>query len=505
MEQRKDKVIYYIKAIFAQNNKSNKKIKILGTTFIKNNKIKCKIIYKNKFCELKEYLEDVDINYNHKDINKIKLTFFNNIIDISYIFYKCDSLISLSDSKTKYNTKMIKSGNIIKFNTKNQKLKMENIIQRINKNENSFVQIYISNMKYMLYGCHNLYDLFDISNFDISYVTDMSHIFGLCESLASLPDISKWNTSNVTKMKSLFNGCQSLTSLPKISEWNISKVNNISYMFCECNLLISLPDISKWNTNKVNDMSYIFSGCNSLISLPDISKWNTSKVKLMNNIFFGCCLLKSLPDISEWNTSNATNMSYMFCECNSLISLPDISNWDTSNVKFMNSMFYECSSLKSFPNLIEWDIFKVIEMKDIFEGCKPFLKLPNFLMWNIQNDFFKNEEYKFYEVIYKPDKNNKERVRILNVYFAIKNNNYCKIIYKNKIYEMTEYFENIDANYNHKDTITFILSVNIKCIDFSYMFHECKSLVSISDISQKDIPINISGNSNIVIIQLKKK
>ena len=89
----------------------------------------------------------------------------------------------------------------------------------------------------------------------------------------------------------------------------------------------------------------------------------------------------------------------------------------------MNSMFYECSSLKSFPNLIEWDIFKVIEMKDIFEGCKPFLKLPNFLMWNIQNDFFKNEEYKFYEVIYKPDKNNKERVRILNVYFAIKNNN----------------------------------------------------------------------------------
>ena len=43
--------------------KSN--LRIFGIIFVKNNLNKCKIIYKDKEYELKEYLFEIDKNYNH--------------------------------------------------------------------------------------------------------------------------------------------------------------------------------------------------------------------------------------------------------------------------------------------------------------------------------------------------------------------------------------------------------------------------------------------------------
>ena len=48
--------------------KSNKdgKVQIFGTYFVKNNKQNCKIIYNNKEYEIKEYINDIDNEYNNK-------------------------------------------------------------------------------------------------------------------------------------------------------------------------------------------------------------------------------------------------------------------------------------------------------------------------------------------------------------------------------------------------------------------------------------------------------
>ena len=127
-----------------------KKVKILDEDFIKKNKDKAKILYKNKIYELKEYFEDIDTNYNHKDLIKFKIIFIHNIIDMSYMFFNCDKLISLSD-----------------------------------KNE--------TNIKI--------------------YITDSLSMFYECNSLISFPDISKWNTSNVEDIGSMFDGCNSLITL----------------------------------------------------------------------------------------------------------------------------------------------------------------------------------------------------------------------------------------------------------------------------------------------------
>ena len=43
-----------------------------------------------------------------------------------------------------------------------------------------------------------------------------------------------------------------------------------------------------------------------------------------------------------------------------------------------------------------------------------------------------------------------DELRIFGEYFIKQNRNKCKIIYNNKKYKLTEFFEGIDKNLNHK-------------------------------------------------------
>ena len=141
------KARYYLIAIYKPDENNNEGVKILDENFIKINKDRAKILYKNKIHELKEYFEDIDENYNHKDLIKFKIIFIHNIIDMSYMFYDCYSLISLSDN-----------------NETNIKI----------------------------------------------YIIDSYCMFFRCNSLISFPDISKWNTSNVNNMSNMFYECNSI-------------------------------------------------------------------------------------------------------------------------------------------------------------------------------------------------------------------------------------------------------------------------------------------------------
>ena len=308
--------------------KGKYKIKSFGEQFIKNNKNKCKMVYKGKEMNLSLFYT----NKRNENILEIKLVNINNITDMSYMFFGCDSLMFLPD--------------ISKWNTSN-----------------------VTNMKSMFHNCSSLLCLPDISNWNTSKVSDMSYLFCFCFSLKYLPNISKWDTSKVKNMSNMFSFCSSLSSLPDISKWNTSNVIDLNSMFYECKLLLSLPNLSKWNTSKVFNMSSIFCNCYSLLSLPDISRWNTSNVETMNEIFCNCSSLSSLPDISKWDTSNVNDMSNMFDNCESLSSLPDISKWDTSNVTNMKSMFENCEELTHLPNISKWNTSNVNNMSRMFILC----------------------------------------------------------------------------------------------------------------------------------------
>ena len=81
------------------------KIQIFSDDFVKNNKDKCKIVYKDKESELTSFLK-VDKEDINKDLCIIKLRGINNITDTSYMFYGCYLLISLPDI-SKWNTSNI--------------------------------------------------------------------------------------------------------------------------------------------------------------------------------------------------------------------------------------------------------------------------------------------------------------------------------------------------------------------------------------------------------------
>ena len=76
-------------------------LRIFGKKYVVNNRNKCKIIYENKKYKLREYLEDIDNNYKIKNIIKLKLYDSINITDMSYMFYGCYHLFSISESEKK--------------------------------------------------------------------------------------------------------------------------------------------------------------------------------------------------------------------------------------------------------------------------------------------------------------------------------------------------------------------------------------------------------------------
>ena len=170
-----------IKLKYQYDNKENN-ISFFGLNFIKSNKKKCSIIFNNKGYNLINNTKEFRYIKKNEFI-QIKLKIIENITDLSYMFFKCFSLISLQG--------------ISKLNTNN-----------------------VNNMSCLFYGCSSLKYLPDLSKWNINKVIYIKGIFCLCCSLLSLPDISKWNIQNVINISGLFLGCSSLRILPDISKWN---------------------------------------------------------------------------------------------------------------------------------------------------------------------------------------------------------------------------------------------------------------------------------------------
>ena len=90
------------------------------------------------------------------------------------------------------------------------------------------------------------------------------------------------------------------------------------------------------------------------------------------------------------------------------------------------------------------------------------------------------------DIIYKADDNNKDKIRLFGEKFVKTNKEKCKIIYKDKEYELTEYLEDIDSQHNYKEEILIKLLMNNNINNISYMFYESKFLSSILDKSKKN-------------------
>ena len=186
---------------------------------------------------------------NKKYLDEVLTTDKYKVVNMYYMFYRCNSLTSLDVSN---------------WNTNN-----------------------VTDMSYMFNYCRDLTSL-NVSNWDTSNVTNMYYMFGDCN-LTTL-DVSNWDTSNVTNMSHMFYNCYDLTSLD-VSNWNTSNVTSMDSMFENCNSLTSL-DVSNWDTSNVTDMYYMFFNCNKLTTVTGII--DMSKVSSYISMLQGTSKLQSI-------------------------------------------------------------------------------------------------------------------------------------------------------------------------------------------------------------------
>ena len=320
------------------------------------------------------YLLEDYYNQENKNIT-VKLIEKNEIIDMSYMFHKCVSLLSII--------------NFSKWKT--------------NK---------VNNTSYMFYGCSSLIDLTGISTIITDKVIDISYMFFGCISLKYLPDISKWDLKNVKNKENILANINERTreiyynKLRKFMSnqieliYQLNKNNKDGYInlfgkaFVEnnknnClliinNILFDIKDKYYYNIqesniddilivkliekNSISDMSYMFYGCKNLISVINISYWDTINVTNMKSMFHLCKNLKSLGNLSELRVENVIDFSYMFYGCNSLTNLEDISKWNIYKASNISYLFYDCISLKKLPDIKKLNLKNIVHKENLFSN-----------------------------------------------------------------------------------------------------------------------------------------
>ena len=134
-------------------------VRIFGDTFVNNNKENYQMIINGKKYDLCPVFNIKNLK-ERKEVLEVKLKELKPPTDLSYMFFKCTNLLSLSD--------------VSKWNTNN-----------------------VTTMKGMFQFCTSLIYAPGVAKLNTDNVTDLSYMFCECVSLPSLPDISRWNTTNV--------------------------------------------------------------------------------------------------------------------------------------------------------------------------------------------------------------------------------------------------------------------------------------------------------------------
>ena len=530
----------FFEMIFSKNEKS-KVTKIFDSKFVKDNKYKYKILYKNKIYPLKSEFLSTD---NKIKQFKIKLVYFTASVNIINFLKRCKSYYSIYTNKKykkNYNkfmeflkfpcnykiTQKIKSRNprfiyifgknfvnnnknkcIIVHNDKIYSL-MEYILFKdiIIKEDNKFVYYYrelvkIYNKSYMFCSCNSLeefsyleYSETKIENEKIKYDIDYDYE----ESDESNSFYSK-NSNNIETLEnrnlssdknSIFEIYHPLNEIDNKIQKMKMKMNgllNIKHMFEGCLNLKLLINIPKLN---VMDMSYTFCLCSSLASIPGISEWDTSNAINMAHMFEDCHSLKELPDISKWNTEKVKEMSYMFYKCDSLISLPDISNWKIKNVTNLSYMFSRCTSLLALPDISKWNTENVTNISYIFSTCSSLLEMPHISQWNTSNVIEMNNIFeKCSSLMLLPDIsewNTNKVINMSNIFVGCKLLNYLPNISKwntDNVIDINGMLAGCTSLIKLPDISKWSLK---KVIDISNLFTNCISLISLPDISKWNV------------------
>ena len=295
-----------------------------------------------------------------------------NKINLSYMFYNCTSLKSITvDSYPRqnisdmsymfYNCISLTSIDLEKFSTSN----VLNI-----------------DLSYMFYNCNLLTTI----KFHPTYtgVSNMSYMFYNCTSLTSINNLDKFSTGNNLNidLSYTFYNCHLLKTIKFHPTY--TGVSNMSYMFYNCTSLTSINNLDKFSTgNNLNiDLSYTFYNCKEIETIKFISGDKSFGINKIDYMFYNCSKLEKI-NLSPFRADSSIhlNMSYLFYNCQNLTEV-DITN-NYFYISDTIQMFYNCVKLEKltfYPNRL----YKNISMSKMFYNC---IKLQS-IDFNIGNSYF---------------------------------------------------------------------------------------------------------------------
>ena len=216
----------------------------------------------------------------------------------------------------------------------------------------------LSNGYRMFCGCNNL------TNFtsDLSSLVNGNEMFDGCSNLKTFTS----DLSSLTNGYRMFCGCNNLTNFTS----DLSSLDNGYCMFASCSNLTTLTsDLSSLNNGKMmfagcsnlktfysdlNSLTYggsMFSDCDNLTTFTsDLGSLNNGKM-----MFAGCSNLTTF----DSDLSSLVNAEGMFGHCSKLTNF----NSDLSSLTYGYGMLYGCTALTAFTN----DLSSLINGRNMFD------------------------------------------------------------------------------------------------------------------------------------------
>lgn len=354
------------------------------------------------------------------------------------------------------------------YHAKDYSWDISSINDKINKNEND-LERFIPGYKHAL----KIADEWDAST------TEMVRTFADDKELKTLPDI---DTSNVTKFEYPFSG----SGLEEVKKLDTSNATSLRGLFGSTNL-INCPILDTSKSTLFFDMFY---DCQQLQSVPwfDITALNDS-----TEIFWESSNHKDLGETvnQEEGTSFPENtteaLGCIYQHCGNLTTVPDVLNKRGGfyNIELvptvtryvaLTCMFNNCYNLIQAPPIC---LTYVVGMNSMFKGCA-HLKEVN-VYGNSTNLLNLGNAFAEMRAMDRPPYIDTKNVRIFSATFSV-----------SAIKEVPEYnYQNataVDSLFMYCSNLEYIPKMNTsKCVNFWYVFHNCKNLKVIKEIDLKNL------------------
>jgi len=303
----------------------------------------------------------------------------SNVIDFSYMFYKCEKLTSVDLSNISFiNAQKLSfmffncsSLIYIKFPTEEKATKIEDFQEMFSQCQNlraidlsNFSFEKAKNLNRMFFNCSNLENLILPKNEIAINIEDISFMFSGCNKLKII-DLSGISLRNIKDISYIFYNCTNLENIIFANDESINKIEQMSGAFYNCYNLKSI-DLSKININLVTDLDYLFYSCSSLetIKLPEQKAYN---IKSLFHAFHNCTKLRAI-DLSRISLTNIIDISYLFYNCSNLESIIFSNDELINKIEKISYAFSNCYKLKSI-DLSKFNINLVTSLDSLFYSC----------------------------------------------------------------------------------------------------------------------------------------